>query len=403
MVIRDSQTGQQLFESVLPEDFTVRAAKNVLNYPDNSRVCFELAAERNGCRITYQTGGSYVYEKKRFQSPFGFSPAPQTGTQALNGAWYCGGVPSLQEELDGAAASVAGKQLEAVSVFALPDSIRSEVLEEFRDIVDAFVSNVQILASFQTVPVGNDIRNYLFDGAMAVYGTENDVTAVCLARTGMEVDVVQRQGVTENITGEPFGQAGDSPWIVTSSCEWTVPFLFTLRSDRKEDLRAFMEFIENFRKVPELKAELKQFRQQVDQYQLQRAQMEAMQNRQMWNIAFARQQQQFAAMDRLTQSIHQDLDQFHSGLFAQIQQNDARIRTGSQSMAEESMDDRIQRGRHESIMGVDTYGRNDGTTVEYSNEADRVFESNLDSTAHFGTRNYYDDFVPEGWHELKKF
>jgi len=71
MVISDSQTGQQLFESVLPKDFTVRAAKNVLNYPDNSRVCFELAAERNGCRITYQTGGSYVYEKKRFQSPFG--------------------------------------------------------------------------------------------------------------------------------------------------------------------------------------------------------------------------------------------------------------------------------------------------------------------------------------------
>ena len=48
MVISDSQIGQRLFESVLPEDFTVRAAKNVLNYPDNSRVCFELAAERNG-------------------------------------------------------------------------------------------------------------------------------------------------------------------------------------------------------------------------------------------------------------------------------------------------------------------------------------------------------------------
>lgn len=48
MVISDSQTGQRLFESVFPEDFTVKAAKNVLNYPDNSRVCFELAAERNG-------------------------------------------------------------------------------------------------------------------------------------------------------------------------------------------------------------------------------------------------------------------------------------------------------------------------------------------------------------------
>ena len=27
--------------------------------------------------------------------------------------------------------------------------------------------------------------------------------------------------------------------------------------------------------------------------------------------------------------------------------------------------------------------------------ADRVFENNLDSTQHFGTHNYYDDFVYE--------
>ena len=54
------------------------------------------------------------------------------------------------------------------------------------------------------------------------------------------------------------------------------------------------------------------------------------------------------------------------------------------------------------MMGVDTYDRDDGTTVEYSTMADRVFENNLDSTQHLGTHNYYDDFVPDGWHELKK-
>ena len=58
--------------------------------------------------------------------------------------------------------------------------------------------------------------------------------------------------------------------------------------------------------------------------------------------------------------------------------------------------------RHESMMGVETYERQDGSTYEYSNMADRVFENNLDETTHFGTRNYYDDYVPEGWHEMKK-
>ena len=53
-------------------------------------------------------------------------------------------------------------------------------------------------------------------------------------------------------------------------------------------------------------------------------------------------------------------------------------------------------------MGVETYERNDGSTVEYSNMADRVFENNLDNTVHFGTHNYYDDYIPEGWHEMKK-
>ena len=53
-------------------------------------------------------------------------------------------------------------------------------------------------------------------------------------------------------------------------------------------------------------------------------------------------------------------------------------------------------------MGVETYERNDGTVHEFDNSADRVFENNLDNTSRFGTRNYYDDYVPEGWHEMKK-
>ena len=68
----------------------------------------------------------------------------------------------------------------------------------------------------------------------------------------------------------------------------------------------------------------------------------------------------------------------------------------------ESLDDKVQRWRHESMMGVNTYERGDGSTYEHSIQADRVFENNLDSNTHFGTQNYYDDYVPDGWTELNR-
>lgn len=401
MYITESRTGQKLFECNLPEDFQIRASKSIKSYPNNQKIHLEIIARKNQCRITYQTGESYMYEKKIFQSPFKISQPHPLGTQDPDGVWYTN-LTSLYEDLDHIASSVAQKSVTALSYFNLPDRVLNEMRSDFQKSVSLFVNQTQILGSFQAVPVGSNIRNYLFEGGMGVYEADGKAIAVCIGRNGLEVDVMQMQGVYENITGEPFGRASDSPYIVSSTCMWDIPFIYTFVSDNKDDITIFMEFVESMKMVPQCKKEIEQLKEKVSQYQLQKAQMEAMQNQQMWNMAFAQQQQQFAAMDRLTQSIHQDLDSFHNNLFAQMQQNDARIHTGPQYAGGESLDDKIQRMRHESMMGVDTYDRDDGTTVEYSTMADRVFENNLDSTQHFGTHNYYDDFVPDGWHELKK-
>ena len=72
------------------------------------------------------------------------------------------------------------------------------------------------------------------------------------------------------------------------------------------------------------------------------------------------------------------------------------------SFGGESLDDRIQRQRHEAMMGVNTYEREDGTTYEHTIMDNRVFENNLDSNTHFGTENYYGDYVPDGWTELNQ-
>ena len=79
-----------------------------------------------------------------------------------------------------------------------------------------------------------------------------------------------------------------------------------------------------------------------------------------------------------------------------------RLRDHGRAMARESLDDRIARWRHESMMGVNTYDREDGTSVEFSTQADRVFEQDLDPLTHVGTEHYYDDYVPDGWTELDR-
>ena len=68
----------------------------------------------------------------------------------------------------------------------------------------------------------------------------------------------------------------------------------------------------------------------------------------------------------------------------------------------ETVDERVQRLRHEATYGVNTYEREDGTTYEHSTAAERVFENDLDGNLHVGTEGYYDDYVPDGWTELNR-
>ena len=65
----------------------------------------------------------------------------------------------------------------------------------------------------------------------------------------------------------------------------------------------------------------------------------------------------------------------------------------------ESIDDHVQRMRHEATMGVNTFEREDGTTYEFSTQADRVFENDFDPRVHVGTEGSGPDYVPDGWTE----
>ena len=395
MIIKDVTTGSPLLKCELPKGFETQGRLQMKQYPTNRTVHVEVYANKDNCTITYRTGESYIYEKQKLRPVFS---AVQQGPQNDYGAWYTTPM-SLKDQLDQTAASLLNKTIEAKDYYGLSENMAAKAKAEFDKQISQLCEEFQLGASASPLPVGNIFRNYLLDGGMGIYEDEGKTLAVCFYRIGAEVDFVQGQGITENITGEPFGQASVGPSML-SSASWNIPFIAYMISDSKEDLKTFMNFVDSVDMTPELQNYVEQNRQQVLQYQYQKAQMETMQTQQMINNAWAQQQQAWAASDRLRDSIHQDLDNFHNSLNQQMAQNDMRINTGPSYG--ESSDDRIQRWRHESMMGVDTFERNDGSTVEYSNYADRVFENNLDSTSHFGTHHYYDDYVPEGWQELKK-
>jgi hypothetical protein len=397
-IFTDRNTGQPLLEAILPEDFVLDAYLEVEQYPLNQKVRIYGKAVKDSSFIYYQSGDTYLLNKD--SSVLYNQYIDPSGSKDQSGNYYTRVFPSIQKELDGFASSLSDKVKTPGSYFEFSDPLREKAEAEFQHQISETLSEMQLGAQISSMSVTTLVRNYLLDGGLAAYETDKGIVAVCLYRIGLESDILQGPAIIEeNLSGKPFSKAEITYGTVRSSAAWSIPYIVYMVSDRKEDLSVFMNFAESVDLSAQVKAYSQQLHQQVVAYQTQMAQMQTAQTQAQINTMWAQQQQAWAASDRLRDAIHQDLDSFHNNLNQTMAENDRRFSFNSQS---ESMDDRIQRWRHESMMGVETYERNDGSAVEYDNRADRVFENNLDQTQHFGTRHYYDDYVPEGWHEIKK-
>ena len=399
LTINDQNTKMPLFLCELPEGFTCEATLQTKNFSTGQKLYPQMYAQKGGCQIYYQTGETYVYEKKPMANFFGVAQRHPLGSVNESGLIY-GQPTALKDDLDQVAANILQKKVEAKDYYDPSKTVYEKIIRMNREEIDGMIAEVQMGIQAVGVSLGVIFRNYLHDGGIGVYEDGKKILAVFLSRVGSENDIVSTPGFSENITGEPFGQASDSMGLLTSNCSWRIPYVCYMISEDKKDLGTFMNFVDSVELSQELMNYVRQLSQQQNAINAQRARLEQMETQATINMLNAAQQQRFAAMDRLSASLSQDMDNFRSNLNASIAANDQRFNLGGSTG--ESSDDRLQRMRHESIMGVETYERNDGSTVEYSNMADRVFENNLDSTTHFGTHHYFDDYVPEGWHELKK-
>ena len=397
MIIRDNTTGMGLFSCSLNDRCKVSAKTQIETYPLDRKLNVSVRISDGSCNIFYNTGDSYSFEKNNMQMQ-----GVHTGMRD-DGGNIRSTPMSLESQLNAFVSSFAGTNLTMDAFYELPASLQNKARQSLQDFQKMLVEEVQFNQSLMAVPFGIVIRNYLCDGGLAVYHAGDKTLAVCLYRIGAEFDYAQGVVVSEYISGEPFGSASYLANSISSGATWGIPYYGIMEGRGQEDLSTFMSFMESVNETGEFTDYRNRLHKETSEIAHARQIQTVRAENAMWSQAFAAQQSQFAAMDRLSASIKQDLNSFHDNLFQQMNQNDMRFynQPGS-GLNTESYDDRIQRMRHESMMDVETYEREDGTTVEYDNRADRVFESNLENTSHFGTKNYYDDFVPEGWHELKK-
>lgn len=387
-------SGNALLSAELPEEYETAAALDQADFQRARRLKLRAEAQKQGCMIGYQTGEAYQ------QIKYALYLMQQTPVGQRDASGIISGIfRNVFMDIDSIAASVTGKQIRPIERYYLPDHFMEKVREYAEKDAENGKQELYMMARGSSLPFTFLIRNYLLDGGMGVYKDGSKTIAVAIFRNGMETDILQGQsGVQEMITGEPFGQAQNIYNASQSVISWAVPYIMYMVSDNENDLEDFQHFVETVDMTPELKRYVEQFRVQETERQYQMMQMENAQAEATIQAMWQQHNQAWAANDRLRESLSRDMDAFRANMRQQTAASDARFNLGGSSA--ESLDDRIQRMRHESMMGVETYERSDGTTVEFSNQAERVFENNLDNLSHFGTQNYHDDYVPDGWKEL---
>lgn len=180
----------------------------------------------------------------------------------------------------------------------------------------------------------------------------------------------------------PFGQ-GSSGLAMADYIDWETNGIYGMIVDApltNENHQIFDQFVTSFTINPAIIARSQQLSQQIS------------------NQMQAQQQQTFNTWQQNHAAQQAAFDSYNKAWWDRTQSQDASRRAAYQSkMASE---DRTRQNFSEAIRGVNTYQRPDGSEVEYSVGADRVFMRNGDPQSMRSAK--YGEDVPFGWTELKK-
>ena len=381
--------------SVLPDGFRCEAVFNVTGQQLDQNIRLELKAVKDRCSIHMMSGISYSINKMPQPKIYYYIPPEQDPNATPKE------LTDIRYELDETASGLWKKKAKDGKYFDLSDKFMKKANIDLQKYIRDVADDIYIGSLASPTPIGGIFRNYLLDGGLAFYGSENEYMSICIYRVGVETDLVSgQQGVSEILSDKPFSKAEPTMNAAACTAAVKIPYIFYMFTDKKEDLKTFMNFVDGFELSSQFLDFEEQFYNKNKQMLIQQASMARMADQAFIDATWQMNKEQLASMDRIRDMVSHDMDRFHADMDKQRQESNSRI---TSSITDgENLDDRIQRKRHETMMDVETYERSDGTTVEYDSRADRVFENDLDQRVHFGTEHYHGDYVPDGWHEMKK-
>ena len=381
-----------LYTAFLPEGYNGEAIYKPIQYTnrDTYKIYGRAVSEDQKYQFYFRTGEDYAGTVRNNRMDCGFKDEDGVIQRSL-----C----PVNDQINEYASELLNKPV--TTRFFQPltkpklDQIQPEGVRQIRKIYDLAWK----VAAMQSVPLDIQVLQTINDGATGIFhlGTEEkpDTILVSLWRFGLDYSFSVKNAAM-------YGPAAAMQPPVRA-WSWTIPMITYMRTTEPLGDEAFFiyyRFLESLKETGTMSRHRERLEEQNLQRGLQKAAFAAQQNQQQINMMWQQQQQAWAMSDALSKQISADLDSFHQNIHQQAQAYDNAHPLYSNNGSSESLDDRIQRQRHEAMMGVDTYIGENGNEVEHTIMNDRVFENNLDSQVHFGTEHYYDDYVPDGWHEI---
>ncbi|MBR4456338.1 MAG: hypothetical protein IKS32_08945 [Solobacterium sp.] len=387
----NDERGNPILSMILPEGSVTQARVQTENRNGEVKVNYTVQAKGLGgsFELYAKNGGSYADSTGGASDVIEHRPC------------------DAAEQINEYARAFVSQTGEPSNLFSLPPKRMEQLARDVQIYCAKSAETAAQVAAMQSVPIRVNCVQQIADGGIGIYPFMNEGTRYTL------LTAIWRIGMTQEMTVDMSGYGMMQqmpPKYITS---WYVPlslYMIVSKEIGEDDLRTFVNAVNTVKAVPAFDAWCRQIEEQNTAKQMNDAHQAAMQNQAMIDQMWAQHNAAWARTEAMSRSLSRDMDSFRAGLAANSASMDAFREnlnsslggSGSSGFGEggESLDDRIQRGRHEAMMGVNTYVREDGTDYEHTIMNDRVFENNLNQNDHFGTENYYGDYVPDGWHEI---
>ncbi|MBQ6586683.1 MAG: hypothetical protein IJH83_07770 [Coriobacteriales bacterium] len=366
----DPQTGLNAFCADIPQGWTAQGAIIPNNVMDNwVTVTGAATSADGGKKLLYETMCTYRFVLSN-PNQIG-ADEPVFLAQAGRLFWRYHKADEFADEV-AAQIAEAGQEVVLQERSTLPGRAGTQWLspETYQFFLQGDQQNMMRYNASTAGLASMQMQGLELTAALSVYRVPSQMgdRGILVATTVKGIQVYQTNSMIARFGGVP----------AETYVEWK-PTFWTMLTDwpiSQEDRDAFMTFVDS--------ADLDPNVMQVSQYYSNQfnMQLDTMKrvNDERWNrvSSFAKQQSE-------------DLDRWRA--------DNWNSRRESSGAGGESIDDHVQRMRHESMAGVNTFEREDGTTYEFSTQADRVFENDFDPRVQVGTEGPGPDYVPDGWTE----